>query len=201
MICFYKDNIGRINFGSYEVPPTLNEYTTLDSISNKTYGKLNSEQLTRYYSESAHNRLPSYVIEGTEPEPYVPTFEDLKNSKLSDLGANYATEIGKGFTYNLNSIDYLFNLDENTMENILRQKVDLEFQKEQNDYDPNTQYFAITDRSGSQRVFTITQFNEYGALFGRLLKGLQVLYAAKRNSINTALDQTALDLVDITFPQ
>lgn len=201
MICFFKDNLGRIKFGDYEIPPTLNEYTTLDSIPNKTYGKLNSAQLTRYYNDVEYNRDPSYIIEGIEPEPYVPTLQDLKNSKLVELGENYGAEIAKGFTYNLNNEDRVFNLDSNTMENILRQKVDLEFQKEQNDYDPNLQYFAITDRSGIQRVFNITQFNEFGALFGRLLKGLQVLFASKRNSINMSNNETELNTVDITFPQ
>jgi len=201
MICFYKDNLGRIKFGDYEVPPTLNEYTTLNSISNKTYGKLNSAQLERYYAEVEYNRNPKYVIEGIEPEPYVPTLDDLKNDKLEELTNNYKSKIDEGFTYTLNSTECVFNLDENTMENILRQRVDWDFQKDQSDYDSELQFFAVTDRTKVQRIFNVTQFSEFGALFGRLLKGLQVLYAAKRNDIENAEDESALNDVDITFPQ
>lgn len=201
MICFYKDNLGRIKFGDYEVPPTLNEYTIINDIPNKTYGKLNSAQLGRYYTEVEYNRDPKYVIEGIEPEPYVPTLDDLKNDKKNELFSNYKSKIDEGFTYTLNSTECIFNLDENTMENILRQRVDWDFQKEQSDYDSELQFFAVTDRTKVQRIFNVTQFSEFGALFGRRLKGLQVLYAAKRNDIENAEDESALNNVDITFPQ
>lgn len=201
MICFFKDNLGRIKFGDYEVPPTLNEYTIINDIPNKTYGKLNSSQLERYYTEVEYNRDPKYVIEGIEPEPYVPTLDDLKNDKKNELYSNYKSKIDEGFTYTLNSTECVFNLDENTMENILRQRVDWDFQKDQSDYDSELQFFAVTDRTKVQRIFNVTQFSEFGALFGRLLKGLQVLYAAKRNDIENAEDESALNDVDITFPQ
>jgi hypothetical protein len=201
MICFYKDILGRIKFGDYEVPPTLNEYTIINDIPNKTYGKLNSAQLERYYEEVEYNRDPKYVIEGIEPEPYVPTLDDLKNDKKNELSSNYKSKIDEGFTYTLNSTECVFNLDENTMENILRQRVDWDFQKEQSDYDSELQFFAVTDRTKVQRIFNVTQFSEFGALFGRRLKGLQVLYAAKRNDIENAEDESALNDVDITFPQ
>jgi len=194
MICFYKDNIGRINFGSYEVPPTLNEYTTLDSISNKTYGKLNSEQLTRYYSENEHNRLPIYVIEGIEPEPYVPTLADKKADKEQQLNINFGTEVAKGFVYTLNGIEVTFNIDENTTSNILQQKVQLGF-------DDETLYLAITDRISVQRVFTVEQFLDFGKWYGRNIKNLKILLAGKRNLIHTAETEQQVNDVDITFTE
>lgn len=198
MICFYKDNIGRIKFGSYEVPPTMTEYLTLDSIPNKSHGKLNSEQLLRYYSNE-HNQDPLFVIEGIEPEPYIPTLQELKLNKIEELNNNYNTELSNGFAYTIGENTYIFNLDDNTENNIAKQKIDWDIQKTQEDYNENAIWFAITDSVRGQRIFNIENFLNFSALFGRKIKSLKITYASKRNLIETAETEEILNSVDIEF--
>lgn len=164
---------------------------------NVLFIPLTQQELDRYEI----NENPDYVRNGTINGLTLSeiSFNNLKESKISTLNFNYMTELNKGFKYTISNVEKTFLLDDNTENNISKQKIDWDLQKTQQDYDENLQFFAITDSTKSQIIFNIEQFLNFSALFGRKIKELKIAYASKRNSVNTAQDETALNSVTITF--
>lgn len=158
---------------------------------------LNEEQIQRaneIINEGHFNE--DYMLNGTITAP---TLDVLKGIKLGELNTNYINKLAKGLNYNLNGVDYKFNLDDNTEDNIAKQKIDWDIQKTQDDYDENTIAFAITNADKHQVIFNLTTFLNFSAAFGRILKSIKIDYASKRNAIALSETIEELNAVGITF--
>ena len=144
------------------------------------YIELTSEQITRY------NENPNdlkYIFEGIVTPK---SLERLKSEKLGTLQSNYDNALSLGYTYN----NWVFNLDENTKENIGDWTSFLVLE-------PNLNEFRITDSSSVQRVMTKEQFTTFGVGFGVKLSALKSNFADKRNQINLAENETQLNEINL----
>ena len=147
---------------------------------NVRYFELNEEQIARYESKPNDIDFVMNNIDKTQ------TLEYKKSEKLSTLQSNYDTQLSLGYTYN----NWVFNLDENTKENIGDWTSFLVLE-------PNLNEFRITDSSSVQRVMTKEQFTIFGVGFGVKLSTLKSNFANKRNLINLSENETQLNEINL----
>lgn len=164
---------------------------------NTIFIPLTQEELDRYAINPNIEYVKTGFINGKTLEEI--TFENLKLEKISELQNNYNSALSEGLSFNVSDVDCIFNLDDNTENNIAKQKIDWDIQKTQENYDENITWFAITDSENIQRIFNIQTFLSFSALFGNAIKFLKVSFSAKRNSIMNATNETELNLVDLDF--
>lgn len=147
---------------------------------------LNEEQIQRANEMiSAGHFNEDYVLEGTITPP---TLEYLKGIATETVKNNFYLLIKDGCAYN----GFVFNYDENTMNNILLQKNRYEFE--------GGDIFKISDRTKTKRQFTKNQLWAFGAEFSGYLAPRKEWYSDIMNEIEKAETIEALNLINLEYP-
>lgn len=144
--------------------------------------ELSTEQVNRYLEPSSDI---NYIMTG-EVTPL--TLQELKDNAIKTLKTNFYLLIKDGCLYN----GFVFDYDENTMNNIMLQKNRYEFE--------GGDVFKISDKTKTQRQFTKNQLWAFGAEFSSYLAPRKEWYSDVMNKIEKAETIEALNLINLEYP-
>lgn len=149
--------------------------------------ELSESQVERY--EEGSNDLKYIFTSIVTPEPE-PTLEEKKATKFGKLMANFLSlqAIKSGFTFE----GKVFNFDENTINNVIQQKVEAISRVSANE-------FQLHTRANECIKFTRLKFDSFVAGYSEIIAPLKRQLSKKQKEIEISQNDTELESVNIEF--